>query len=248
MLRFFVLGPLELHVSGASGTIRGQKLRKLCSMLLLRAGQTVDVPCLTEELWVGETPATAESVLRTHIYNLRRALGDAAERLETAPGGYRLHVEPEELDALIFAQLVEEGVRRLRDGSAEPAARILRRALALWRGRVLADLPVGPALAQHVIQLDELRARALESRIEADLQVGRHRAVIPELRVLVATEPLNEWAHARLMEALHHAGHRAEALAAFRAVYRTLDEELGVAPSHELQRLHRDILTEGMPA
>lgn len=188
------------------------------------------------------------STLRTHVYYLRRALGGAAERLETTPGGYRLRVEPDELDAQLFARLVDEGTRRLELGSADSAARVLRDALALWRGRVLTDLSTGPSLTQHVIQLDQLRARALESRIEADLRIGRHRMVIPELRSLVTAEPLNEWAYARLMEALRHAGRRDEALAAFRHARRNLDEELGVAPAPELQRLHQEILADGMPA
>ena len=248
MLRFYVLGPLELQVDGDRGTLRGAKLRKVCALLLLRAGETVDIRSFVTELWDSESPAVAASTLRTHVYYLRRALGSAADRLETTPGGYRLHVEPHELDARLFARLVDEGTQRLEDGSADSAAQILREALALWRGRVLADLPTGPSLTQHVIQLDELRARALESRIEADLRVGRHRMVIPELRSLVTVEPLNEWAYARLMEALRHAGRRDEALAAFRRARRNLDEELGVAPAPELQRLHHEILGEGMPA
>ncbi|WP_225850974.1 AfsR/SARP family transcriptional regulator [Streptomyces sp. HPF1205] len=245
---FNVLGPLQLCIDGHDRVPRGPKIQKACALLLLRANQVVETGVLTEELWAGEPLALAVSTLRTHIYHLRRALGPAAERLETRPGGYLLRVESGEVDAQVFARLVACGARELRGGDPAEAARLLGEALALWRGPALAGLACGPALAGELIHLAEMRRRAQELRIEADLRLGHHRMLVAELRTLVCADPLNEWAQARLIEALHGSGHRAAALAAFREAAQQLDEELGVAPSWELQRLHRVILAEGLGA
>jgi DNA-binding SARP family transcriptional activator len=157
-------------------------------------------------------------------------------------------VAPDQLDAHVFERLVAEGRTLLADGQFEAAAQGLRGALSLWRGPALANITPGRLLEGHVAHLEELRIRAIELRIQAESALGRHRELIPDLRALVAAHPLNEWLHGRLIDALYRAGRRGEALLAYQNLRATLNEELGLEPSAELQRLQRQVLTAGQPA
>jgi DNA-binding SARP family transcriptional activator len=142
---------------------------------------------------------------------------------------------------------VIEGKTLLEEGRPEQASQRLREGLALWRGPALANITPGRLLEGHVAHLEELRIRAIELRIRADSALGRHRELIPELRSLVSAHPLNEWLHGRLIDALHRAGRRGEALMAYRSLRAALNEELGLEPSGELQRLQRQVLTAEQP-
>lgn len=245
---FGILGPLELRTESGLRTPRGPKLRKILALLILRSNQIVEIDSLVEELWDGDPPRTAVNTLRTHLYHLRGILelessaATTKEMLVTRPSGYLLHVEENQLDLPRFIQLSDQGRALLRSGRVDEAADTLGLALAQWRGRCLADMPHGRILAAHVSRLTELHISALELRIEADLHLGRHRELIAELRNLTMTHPLNEWFHARLITALHRSGRRGEALLACRALRQILNEELGVEPSPEVQRLQADIV------
>ncbi|MDA0566071.1 AfsR/SARP family transcriptional regulator [Streptomonospora sp. S1-112] len=248
MIYFSVLGSLELRTDFGVRLPNGVKVRKVLALLLLRANQVVDVDTLAEELWDDRPPQNGTGTIRTHVYHLRRALAqdpatrELAEMLTTERTGYLLRLQPEQLDATLFTEYVEQGRALLRQDRVEDAARRLREALGLWRGRALANTSVGPVLARHVTYLDEVHHHALELRIEADMLLGRHRELVPELRSLIATNPLNEWYHDQLITALHRSGRRGEALAAFHDLRRVLNEELGLEPSQEAQRLQHEIL------
>lgn len=249
MIRIHVLGPLELQSADRVWVPRGPKIRKLLGVLALRAGAVVDLPTLAEELWDDSPPSTMSATIRSHIYHLRVmlrkecGLPEVADLLRTEPAGYRLAMTPEQVDATDFDTLVRRGRALLERDQAAACAMALGRALALWRGPMLADVDRGPVLSRHATRLDEARLRAIELRIEADLRLGRHRDLVAELRALVAVHPLNEWLHGRLIEALRRSGRRAEALAAFAELRRTLVAELGIEPGAELRLLQQSILT-----
>jgi DNA-binding SARP family transcriptional activator len=250
MTTYHVLGPLAVRDGDADRTPRGPKIGKVLALLLLRAGEAVSVRTLAEELWDERPPRTAITTIRTHVYHLRKAL-EATEAgagaLRTEPTGYRISPLPGPLDAHEFVRATDQGHLLLRRGSAAEAATLLRGALDVWSGTALAGIDPGPVLTRHVEHLEELRVRALELRIEADMAVGRHRQLVPELRGLVAAYPLNEWFHARLIDALHRSGRRSDALRAYGAVRGLLDRELGLEPSADLQRMQQEVLTSGRP-
>lgn len=249
MFRFGILGPLELASAQQRYAPRGPKIRKVLALLLTRPNQVVDIDTFVEELWDDAPPRTVTTTIRTHVYHLRRMLATdsglpaAARLLVTEPTGYLMRLGPDQLDATAFASQVERGRRALADGRAAEAAGLLQAALALWRGQALVDVPCGPVLSRHVTHLVEVRGRALELRIEADLLLGRHRELVAELTGLVAADPLNEWLQARLVEALHRSGRRGEALSRIRQLRRLLADELGLEPSGEIQLLQQQILT-----
>jgi SARP family transcriptional regulator, regulator of embCAB operon len=250
-VKFRILGPIQLEVCGQTWAPPGPKVRQLLSLLLLRRNELVSLDTFAEELWDGRLPKAWQTTIRTHVYHLRKVLeGESVThavvaRLITRPAGYLFEVAPGELDCEVFSNLVGRGKELLESGDTEAAAAVLRRAFTLWHGDPLSDVRTGPVSAQYMVHLTELRARALELRIDADLMRGQHRELIPELCGLVTADPLNEWLQAKLIEALRSAGRRSDALAAFRDARAVLVRELGIEPSAELQRLQREILIGG---
>lgn len=249
-MRFNVLGPMEVLHEGGHYTPTAPKARNTLALLLSRVNQVVEIPAFIDELWTDRPPRSAVTTAQTYIYQLRKMLCDAVgsdaagEILVTKAPGYSLRISDDTIDARIFERLAAEGKRLLAAGRAEEASRRLREALDLWRGPALADVSAGRILEAHVVQLEESRLGVLQMRVEADLALRRHRELVPELRSLVATHPLNEWLHAQLITCLRYSGRRGEALQAYQSLRRVLDDELGLQPSLPLQRLEQYLLTD----
>jgi len=239
---FRILGPLEVY--GVSGRVAldAAKQRVLLATLLLHPNEAVSADVLAEALWGERQPAGATNTLQVYVSRLRKAIG--GERLVTRPPGYVLFVAPAELDLHRFERLAAEGRQALADGNAPTAASRLREALLLWRGPPLSDLTYEEFARPEIERLEELRLAASEDRIEAELALGRHAELVPELEGLVAEHPLRERLRAQLMLALYRAGRQAEALTAYQEVRRTLVDELGLEPGLELKRLERAMLEQ----
>jgi DNA-binding SARP family transcriptional activator len=237
-MQFRILGPLEVRQDGAVLAIGGRRRRALLTLLLLRADETVPFDVIVEELWGFDAPRTARAALQNQASALRRVLG--AERLITDGVGYRLRVEPGELDLHEFADLVAEG------RAAEPNERAdrLAEALSLWRGLPLVEFPLEPFAQTEIVRLEELRLSVVEERIEADLANGRAENLVGELESLLLRNPLRERLWAFLMLALYHSGRQAEALSTYRRAHRALVEELGIEPGPKLKELQRRILLQ----
>lgn len=155
-----------------------------------------------------------------------------------------LRAAEEQLDVCRFERLGEEGRRALAEDEPGRAEAALREALALWRGEPLAEANYEPFAQAEIARLQELRADVIESRIEADLALGRHGHVVSELEALAAAYPLRERLHQLLMIALYRCGRQAEALAVYQSVRRRLVQELGIEPSPALQRVEHAILEQ----
>lgn len=240
-MEFRILGPLAVVAENGSGLpLRGRTQRALLGILLLHRNDVVAVDRLVEELWGSSPPDTALRIVRNAVSQLRKLL--PVDRLETRAPGYLLRVEPGELDAERFEQLVEAGREAAREGDPARAASTLREAVGLWRGVALADFVYEPFAETAIGRLEELRLTAIEDRIDADIALGRSADVVSELEELVARHPLRERPRGHLMLALYRAGRQAEALDVYQQTRRLLDEELGIEPSTELQRLERAIL------
>jgi DNA-binding SARP family transcriptional activator len=235
-VEFRILGPLEVVDGERTLALGGPQQRALLALLLLHANVVVSSERLLEELWGEEQPSAGRAALRVRISQLRRAIG--ADTIVTRPPGYVLRVGPDDVDLSRLERLVASA----EDVEPSLAAARLREALGLWRGPPLADVAYEPFAQMAIARLEELRLLAFEKRIDADLALGRHEELVPELQELVAEHPLREGTQARLMLALYRAGRQAEALAAFRQARRQLVEELGIEPSAALQELERRIL------
>ncbi len=238
-MTFGVLGPLEV----APAHVSGRNLRTLLAALLLRPNRAVSTTDLVDRLWSAETaPHAPLRVLQTNVVRLRRLLGPDA--IATTPGGYRIVAGPDELDLLRFERLLAAA-----SASGDPVeeAAILRRALALWRGPVVADVDSRVIQAYDVPAIAERRLAALERRVELDVRLGNDDALVPELRALVAEHPMRERFWKWLMVALSRQGRQADALDAYRTLAHRLVDELGIEPGAQLREVHQRILRGADP-
>lgn len=242
-MRFRILGPTQVVLAdGREVPVGGPRLRALLALLLLDAGRVVSAERLIDGLYGEHPPRGAANALQSQVSRLRQALPAGHDPVEFHPAGYRLAVDPDDVDAYRFERLAEAGRRALGDGDWHRAATVLREALELWRGPALADAIGAAGAPAQAARLDELRLAAIEDRVEADLALGAHSALIAELRELVVAHPLRERARGQLMRALTALGRPAEALAEFEDARHTLAEQLGVDPSAELAAVHLAVL------
>jgi predicted ATPase/DNA-binding SARP family transcriptional activator len=234
-----MLGPFEVRTDdGALASVPGARLRGLLVALALKPGQAVPKGTLIDWIWGEQPPADATNALQRLVSRLRKALPDGV--IEGQTDGYRLTVNPDEVDAVRFERLVgqartEEDPRRVR---------LLREALALWRGPAMQDVGLQDSTAfdAAVIRLEGLRLTAMEDRFEAEVGLGHGAELVTELTDLVAAHPLRERLAAALMRALVAGGRDSEALLVFQRTREALADALGVDPSPELSALHVALL------
>lgn len=237
---------MRIQPAGTPLRIAAPKQRTLLAMLLAHADHPVPVTSLVAEVWDQRPPPSAVANLRTYLMRLRHLLSPAAhpdgERLVTSDGGYLLRVEPAEVDLAQFETLSARGRRSQERGDLETAHDEYAKALALWRGMAVEDVPLGPALREVVAHLTDHYLNTVEEFTEVQFALGRHAAAAERLRALTARYPLREGLRGRLMVALYRCGDVAGALDAFRAARQVLADELDVEPGAELRRLHQAIL------
>jgi DNA-binding SARP family transcriptional activator len=237
-MEFRVLGPLEVGGDGQSLELGGVKQRSLLAMLLLHAGEVVSTDRLVDALWGASPPLRSGKSIQVYVSRLRKTLAD--DRLVTRPPGYVLYVEPAEFDLTRFEQLVADA----RGAPPETASAKLTEALALWRGPPLADLAYEQFAQAEIARLEEMRLAVVEQRVEADLALGRHAGLVPELEKLVDGHPLRERFRYQLMLALYRSDRQADALEAYQAARRELSDGLGLEPSESLKQLEAAILRQ----
>lgn len=241
-MRFGLLGPLLVQSGEENLPVRRGKQRTVLAALLLDAGRVVSVEKLIDVIWGENPPASADVAVRNYVMRLRRDLGSAKNRIRTEPPGYLISVADEELDVSRYEALLGSARTAAEAGSWEAAASEAAAALALWRGEALCDVESDVLAQRETPRLTELRLRGLETRIEADLNLGRHAEVVAELEHLTAAHPLRENPRAQLMLALYRGGRQAEAMAVYRSARQALIDALGTEPGEALRDLHQRII------
>ncbi|MEU1701961.1 BTAD domain-containing putative transcriptional regulator [Streptomyces pseudogriseolus] len=239
-VRYRILGTTQaVRPDGTVVPVGGARLRALLTVLALRAGRSVPVGLLVEEVWDGDPPADATGAVQALVGRLRRVLG--ADAVASADGGYRLTAAPDDVDLHRFERLAGEGLRALGDGDPAKAATVLDDALALWRGG-----PALPGLPDRTAEAARVRTRHLDverARHTAALALGQAEQSLPELTALCDSHPLDEPLQTLRLRALRDTGRTAEALAAYDEVRRLLADRLGSDPGAELRALHAELLS-----
>lgn len=228
-----VLGSLEVLSDGADVRLGGPKQRTVLALLVAEVGKPVSVDALIDGVWGDEPTTGARSTLQTYVSNLRAELGDVIVR---EGGGYRLDIDSGLVDKRRFEEAVATALPLVERSPVE-AADTLRSALALWRGHPFADVAESFPLELEARRLDELRLSAVEARIDAELLLGHHAELVPELEVLCTDHPLREGFRAQQMLALYRCGRQAEALRAYQKTRTYLADELGLEPGPALGTL-----------
>jgi ABC-type transport system substrate-binding protein/DNA-binding SARP family transcriptional activator len=222
-----LLGPIEVRIGEEPVPVGAGKPRALLAMLALHAGTSVSVDRLIEGLWLdGRAPASAAKQIQLYVSQLRK-LG---LEIVTHHRGYELVADAEAVDALRFERLV-------RAGEAQAA-------LGMWDGPPLEDVSDEPFAAPAIRHLEDLRLDAMEAAVDAELDAGGHRELVPRLEELVAAHPLRERFHAQRMLALYRSGRQADALEAFHHARAVLMEEVGIEPGRELRDLQERMLAQ----
>ena len=238
MLEFRILGPLEVLADGVPVELGGRHQRALLTLLLLRANQAVSAERLVDQLWGDHPPRTATTSLQNTISQLRKRLGPGL--IHTRPAGYLLELEGDQLDLSRFERLAREA----RALDPPERAKLLREALALWRGPALADSELEDFAQTEIHRLEDLRLGVTEERIAAELEADIGSELVAEVESLLSRHPLRERLRAHLMLALYRSGRQADALAAYHDARRSLLDELGIEPGPELQALYGSILRQ----
>ncbi|MCW3841642.1 ABATE domain-containing protein [Micromonospora yasonensis] len=237
---FRLLGPFEARHDGRLVEVGSRRQERcLLGVLLLDPGRLVSTDRLIDLLWHGSPPASARGAVHTYIGRLRASLTPYGVRISTRGDGYLVEADEHRVDVLEFAGLVRQAGE-----AADPAERVrlLDRALALWRGPLLADTADEELRDRLAGPVEELRLVGAELQAEARLVLGQHSRAITELAPLVARHPTREQLVATLMTALYRAARRADALRLYRSTRDLLVADLGVEPGARLREVHRRIL------
>ncbi|BCK72929.1 hypothetical protein Srufu_068820 [Streptomyces libani subsp. rufus] len=244
-----VLGHVSLAAAGKRVAPSATKTKQVLTLLLVNSNRLVTIPTLIEELWDDRPPATALSTLQTYVFQLRRLLAhllpeaSPKEILTTTPNGYTFRVKPGELDLHRYEELMTDGRRAFSAGNNVEVVEKLRAAEELFQGPALADVRPGRHLEAEIVRLEEARLTVLETRLEAELALGRHHEVLSQLSGLASQHPQHESFHRQLMLALYRCGRRPHALNVYNQLRQELVAELGLEPSDELQQLQQAILS-----
>jgi DNA-binding SARP family transcriptional activator len=241
-MEYRILGPLEAYDDERRLSLGGARQRAVLALMILHENEVLTRDVIIDALWGEKPPPTAAKVLQNCVSALRKELPGGAETLRTRGGAYELRIGSDELDRDRFLRLLAEGRNALASGDHADAAEHLRGALALWRGAPLSDFSYERFAQEEIARLEELHVAAIEDRVEADLALGRHVELVPELEALVAKHHLRERLRWQLMLALYRTGRQAEALETYRSARRTLLAELGIEPGRALRELERAIL------
>ncbi|MDX3075963.1 AfsR/SARP family transcriptional regulator [Streptomyces sp. MI02-7b] len=250
VVRFQILGPVRAWRDGAEVKLGPPKRRALFALLLAQSGQPVPLHAILDALWGPEPPTTAVNVVHRHVGALRRLLepdlpsGTASRRLVRDAGGYRVEVEPDELDLLRFRALRTRAQQVALHGDRARATGFLVEALGMWRGPTASGIapevrahPVFAAVDnEHLIAVKEAAGYA-----PAAGAVLTERVLVT-LRQAAAHHPLDEVLQARLIEVLAATGHQAEALEVYQGVRARIADELGLDPGPELREAQHKVL------
>ncbi|MFD0474069.1 BTAD domain-containing putative transcriptional regulator [Nonomuraea thailandensis] len=244
-LEIGLLGPWQILAGDEPVRLAGQRRVGVLARLSLDTGRVVRADRILADIWEDSSAATAAKQLHIVISKLREALGPHAteELIETVPGGYRLALDPDRVDAHLFARLAERARTACAEGDSAAADGLFRAALRLWRGEPLAGL-TAPWARIEAARLEEEHHTVVEDHAELRLAAGDHHTLATDLAAHVRAHPLRERPAAQLMLALHRAGRPSEALDVYQGTRRVMVAELGIEPGAELRRLHQAVLAK----
>ena len=240
-MEFRILGPVEVTGAGKTVSLAGRREAALLATLVLSAGEVVSTDRLIDALWHDHPPRSATKTLQNCVLRLRKTLG--ATVVETRPGGYRLVVSGDAIDAHRFERLIRLARTAAMNGTPARAAAALDEALGLWRGQPFSELAGWDPADGEAARLTELHRVAIEDFIDAELACGRHIAHVADIEAMVAAEPLRERRWAMLMLALYRCGQQADALRTYQRARIAL-AELGIEPGPELRDMEHAVIAQ----
>ena len=240
-----VLGPLAVTAAGRPIHLAGRHRRRLLAFLASRPGQSVSTDAIIAALWADDPPPSAHKTLQSHVVRLRQSFGALDPNpIATVPGGYRLDVPDNAIDAEVFELLARSGHDRLRVSDFEVAVQQLGEALELWRGRAYQEFADVEFAGVAAARLEDLRLAAIEDLAESELGVGSAVRAAHRLERLLSEEAGRERGWGLLMRALYASGRQHDALKAYQRAQAFLAAEYGIEPGPELRSIERQIVAQ----
>lgn len=246
--RWRLLGEVGVDVDGVAVPFRGQRHRAVIAYLLLNSSTVVTVDRLVDAIWGDRPPNTARNSIQRFVADIRRSLGDLADHLVTAPGGYRLIVDPDAIDLTIAERAVDRARRHAADGDLQLASIAWREVFEEWSGRSLSGVGDVEFVESARVRLAEIRASAIEQYVECQLELGRHAEVGATIEDFAEQHPTRDRAWKLLMLARYRNGRQVEALDAYTRFRQHLVEQLGLEPSPDVEDLRVSILEHSVNA
>ena len=241
MLRFHLLGPLEVTRNGTMLDLGPPKQRAALAALLLAGGRVVSTDRLVQAVWGDDPPARALANLQVYVSRLRSLLhaNDAPALVRRTPG-YALSAGW--VDMTEFRRLTVQATDHVRAYEWSEAADAASTAIGLWRGPFLDDVGDEPWVTAEAVQLDEQYAQCMECWVTGLLGMDNVSEAITRSQTVIEANPLREHGWWLRMMTLHRAGRQPEALEAFQRFAGELDEQLGLEPGPPLRELQTAIL------
>ncbi|GLI02582.1 AfsR/SARP family transcriptional regulator [Phytohabitans aurantiacus] len=241
MADILLLGPVEVWQRGRRVALGHARQRCVLAILAVEPNKLVLASKLIERVWGKLPPDGAHKTIQAYISRLRRAIGGTEGiALGNRGGGYLFDIGDSQTDIRGFRSLVGAAREAAATGDDNGAAALFDKALGMWRGDALADL-AGHWADGVRAQLAEERFAALEGRLDADLNLGRHAWVVGELTALVHAYPWRERLAGQLMLALYRDGRQSEALRVYHVVRNRLADD-GLDPGPALRQVELAIL------
>jgi LuxR family maltose regulon positive regulatory protein len=242
-LRVRVLGGFELIRDGEPMRFTGKAQQRPLDVLkfvVASGANDIDMDALTAALWPDADGAAAKSSFDSALFRLRKLI-DVDNALVLAAGKLSLDRALVWTDVFAFEATLDaaEGAGAGDTADTSPA-RVARRLLGVYPGPLLGAEET-PWIAKP---RDALRARFVRTLLrlgETLERKGDWATAIDLYRRGLEADNLAEALYRGLMRALAATGDHAEALNAFRRCRELLSIVLGVKPSAETERLHREI-------
>lgn len=254
--RIGVLGPLHISIDGQRVPPGAPMQCAVLGRLVAAGGRVVPTERLIDDLWHGDPPTKAVAALQVYIHNLRRVFEPDRPRrarsrvIVSESHGYALNLEPEQVDAWHFEQLLHGHEATMRDPAGRPdpieQCRVLDAALACWHGTAFESFAGMPWAAQEAARLTALGLTAAELRAQAALEMNRPAEVVLALRPIFEEYPGREECARLLAVAQYRLGQSLDALATVRHSREFLTLEFGVDPGPGLRDLEHAILTHSV--
>lgn len=236
-----ILGEVDAVIDDEPVPLGGPRQRAVAAYLSLHAPQIVRSDQLIDAVWGEEPPKTARNSVHRFIADIRKALGTRGDLVQTVSGGYRLDVDPDQVDANRVSTLIATAQAATFASDHLGASAALREALGVWRTTALAGLDAAFVLPVRTA-LEEERLRAIEALFTADLELGRHHTIIGEVEDFAAQQPFRERAWQLVMLARYRCGQQVEALAAYDQLRSRMVEEFGLEPTPETSAVQAAVL------
>lgn len=226
-----LLGAFALTTADSRAPVRlGRKAQALLACAAIQGGAGVPRGRLIALLWPDHGEAEARGALRQSLHLLRRALGTAAEGLDSQGERIALRENAWEVD-----------LRRFEALAGRPDLDSMLTAAALYGGDLLEGLDAGAEFG-HWAAAERERLRELAQRLLAALvargdEPAAHERAVALAHRLLASDPVHEGCYRALMQLHARAGLRAKALQTWNECREALQRELGVEPSAETAAL-----------